>query len=175
MIDAQMVLAGHRQLAKARDERRGRMHALSHAPYARENASALAPCFARSARESLAVRCLRLVLAAHEDADTSSYAQAYDCAEASFERRPAVEFVRTISSIARILRRERVSGFQFIRGVQDSLTQDECCFLSALQAAIDGSPVGVEAGSHMLAQSGAAREIAVDMRRLAQLVLSPAR
>lgn len=173
MIDAQMVLAGHRRLAEARDDRRDRMQALSHAPYARENASELAPCFARSARESLAVRCLRLVFAAHEDADISGYAQAHDCAEVLFARRPAVEFVRTISSIARILRRERVTGFQFCRNARAMLTQDECCFLAALQAAVDGSSVGVEAGAHMLAQSGAAREIALDMRRLAQLVLSP--
>ncbi len=160
MIDAQSLEACRQRLSSARVQR---------ATFARTHA--LTPCFARSSRERLAVECLRLLLAAREDADISLCAGAYDRAEALLARRAAVEFVRTIASIAHILRRARVSGFRFLRDEPALLTQDECSFLAALQSAIDGSPVGLSAAAHMLAQSGDAHEIAVEIHDLAHFAL----
>lgn len=128
--------------------------------------------FSRSDREALAVACLRLVLCAHEDADTSHLAQAYELAEGRFNRRRAVDYVRIVSSIAHALRREREFGFRFLRDRHDLLTSDEAEFLLALQAAIDGNPVGVEAAASTLAQSTCGRALAEDLWRLARLALA---
>ncbi len=127
---------------------------------------------ARSDRERLAISCLRLVLEAYEDADTSAYAQAYEYAERHFERRWAVDYVRAISAIVRALRRNRDSGFRFLRNADALLTTDEDDFLSALQAAIDGNSVGVEAGSITLAQSLDGRVLVDDFWRLAKLTVA---
>ncbi|MFT4096061.1 MAG: hypothetical protein QM651_02990 [Rhodoblastus sp.] len=127
---------------------------------------------ARSDRERLAVSCLRLVLGAYEDADISAYALAYECAERHFGRRWAVDYVRAISAIVRTLRRDRDTGFRFLRNAEGLLTADEDNFLSALQAAIDGNSVGVEAGSIMLAQSLDGRNLVDDFWRLAKLTMA---
>lgn len=128
--------------------------------------------FSRSDREALAVACLRLALSAHEDADMSHLAQAYELAEGRFGRRRAVDYVRIVLSIARALRRDREIGFCFLREMHDALTPDEACFLQALQAAIDGNSVGVEAAASMLTQSNCGRAVAEDVWRLARLALA---
>lgn len=128
--------------------------------------------FSRSDRETLAIACLRLVLSAHEDADMSHLARAYELVEGRFGRRWAVDYVRIVLSIARALRREREFGFCFLRDMRDVLTPDEANLLHALQAAIDGNSVGVEAAALTLTQSSCGRAVAEDVWRLAKLALA---
>lgn len=131
----------------------------------------LVPDTARSDRERLALACLRLVLRACEEADAAHYAQAHELAERLFERRRAVDYVRTVSAIVRVLRRDRETGFCFQHEASDKLTLDEDRFLLALQAAIDGNPVGVEAAAVMLLQGACGCAIADEFRHLAKLTL----
>lgn len=128
--------------------------------------------FARSRREALAVYCLRLVLSAQEDADMSHLARAYELAERQFERLMTVDYVRTLVSIARALRREREFGFHFLRDAQDVLTSCEGEFLLGLQAAIDGNSIGVDAAALVLTQAPCGRAIAEDLWRLGAFALT---
>lgn len=125
----------------------------------------------RSASESIALDLLRIVLWAFEYCDEIELARAHDIAEGRYGRRRAVELVRAVSALARKLRSHRQVGFCFLPNSTETMTIDEAHFIDAIQAAIDGNSIALDAASSLLLQSDDYASAADDLKRLSRLIL----